>query len=120
MNEIETGSRRSIVNSWLCFFESLTIQIEHNLVGGCSPMFPAPVPTMIDHNKRNAECQHRVQTSTKVKIKVKKSFRRYSSDEKARIVEYRKNHPNMSYGKIAKKLSCSKTTVHRIIKGEDT
>jgi DNA invertase Pin-like site-specific DNA recombinase len=89
---------------------------------GCSPTFPAPAPapTTIDHNKRNVERQYRVEASIKGKVKVKKPLRRYTRDEKARIIEYHKNHPNMSYGKIANKLGCSKTTVHRIIKGDDT
>ncbi|KAK3809284.1 MAG: hypothetical protein J3Q66DRAFT_405307 [Benniella sp.] len=92
--------------------------IGHNPVRGCSPTFPASAPTTIDHIKRNVERQYRVET--KGKVKVKKSLRRYTRDEKARIVEYHKNHPNMSYGKIANKLGCSKTSVHRIIKGDDT
>ncbi|KAK3821830.1 MAG: hypothetical protein J3Q66DRAFT_427721 [Benniella sp.] len=41
--------------------------------------------------------------------------RRLSGKEKAKIREYRKNHPHKPYSKIAKLFGCSKSTVHRIV-----
>jgi len=54
-----------------------------------------------------------------VEIRVKRSHRRYTEDEKTAMRELHKNNPEMSYSMIGEIFGCSKSTAYRIINNKD-
>ncbi|KAK3809285.1 MAG: hypothetical protein J3Q66DRAFT_405308 [Benniella sp.] len=99
---------------------SLTIQTENRRQSSqvhCSSTFQNFIPAMTNCNSNETGRQYQVETSDIVKVK--KSRKRYTEDEKTGMREYHKNHPDVPYSKIGEVFGCSKSTAYRIINNID-
>ncbi|KAK3821829.1 MAG: hypothetical protein J3Q66DRAFT_427719 [Benniella sp.] len=74
--------------------------------------------TTVDRNRDEAGHQDRVEIRSG--NDAKGTLRRFTEGEKAKIREYRKNHPNKPYSEIARLFGCSKSTAHRIVNPNST
>ncbi|KAK3809283.1 MAG: hypothetical protein J3Q66DRAFT_405306 [Benniella sp.] len=79
-----------------------------------SPSSPHGCPPSIFQTEHNLG-----QELQDVEIRVKRSHRRYTEDEKTAMRELHRNNPEMSYNTIGEIFGCSKSTAYRIINNKD-